>query len=478
MGDIKFGTSGWRAIIAEDFTYDNVGVCAQAVAGHLKKKKTAKRGVVIGYDTRFLSEKFAERVALVLAGNNIRCWLSPSPVPTPVLAFEVLRRHAGGAVNITASHNPSEYNGFKFNSEWGGPALPEETRALEQLCLKIKKHGTVKMADPQQARHKGLIQKLEPKEIYFKRLKQMVDCSAIKKARLRIVVDPLWGAGIGYLDTFLKNIGCEIKTIHTNRDVLFGGKHPEPAMEQLQAVIKEMKPFRASLGLSTDGDADRFGVVDADPKAFGAFFTPNQVIGLLLNHLLKTRGWQGPAVRSLATTHWIDAIAAKRGVEVMETPVGFKFVGEAMLKYKGTIGGEESGGLTIHDYIPEKDGILACLLMAEMVAVNKKSITRIYEELCAEVGRVFSGRINLKLKPGVKEKVINLLQKKPPREFAGIPVARVNASDGFKFYLQDKSWVMVRFSGTEPLVRIYWESWDKKTYTSLQKSVEKLLRSV
>jgi phosphoglucomutase len=454
MAKITFGTSGWRAIIAEDFTFANVKIAVAAIAQYLQQNGEASKGLVVAGDYRFLSEEFIRATVQVLAGHGITSYVCPIGTPTPTVSYELLRRKTAGAINFTASHNPAQYQGLKFNGSDGGPAPVQVTLGLETLAESIGSKNTKipEMSYPQ-AEEKGLVVPIDPKGDYFKRIWEFVNFDQLKKARLKIVADLMHGNGIGYLDTLLQEAGVNLKVLHNNRDPFFGGHHPEPGAEELKEASQMVKTLPAHLGLANDGDADRFGVIDAD----GTYITPNEVLVILFDHLLKTRDWKGCVVRTVATTHLIDAIAKAHNVPVRETPVGFKYIAEIMAKEPIVIGGEESGGLTVHGHVPEKDGILACLLMAE-VAAQGKTMTAILKGLYQEYGGFYADRLNLPLKDGLKEIMTAKLKDNPPSEIAGQKVAEIIRKDGTKFLLANGEWLMVRFSGTEPLMRCYMEA--------------------
>ena len=452
---IKFGTSGWRGIIAEDFTFDGVRRVTHAISQYIKKQNSQNNEVIVGYDTRFLSDDFAKAASCVLASNGIKALFCSRNTPTPVIAYEIIRRKAAGGINFTASHNPSNYNGIKFSPAWGGPALPETTKVIEALA------NAQRQADPkeigfEEAQKAGLIEIINPRPQYLKRIKQLIDFKAIKKANLKVATDVLYGTGAGYLDDLLDTAGTRQKVINKQRDVLFGGHAPEPSEENLSELCALVKKESCHLGLATDGDADRFGILDTD----GSFISPNETIALLLYHMIKSRGLKsGVVARSVMTTHLVDKVAQKFGVEVKETPVGFKYIGEIMVKEGKNfiIGGEESGGLTITDHVPEKDGIAACLLMAEMYAHARKPLKKTLEEIFALTGRVVSGRKNFHLtQSGIEQLECEL--ECGLKSFAGLSVVSTITIDGFKFILSDGSWVGIRLSGTEPVVRFYAEA--------------------
>ncbi len=454
MTQIKFGTSGWRGIFCEDFTYDNVRVVTQAIADHLKESAQADGGVVVGYDARFMGEAFAHETARVLAGAGVKSFVCNRDTPTPVIAHEILRRSAAGGINFTASHNPFNYNGLKFSPSSGGPALPETTADIERRANAML--GTVVYSDMplNQAVQAGLVESIDPRDAYFETLRRLVDLQAIARSGLKIAVNPLYGTGRGYLDRVMREAGVDIVTFNDHRDPYFGGLPPEPSENHIADFIKLVREDASiRLGLATDGDADRYGVLDFD----GTFIEPNYVLALLLDYFIRVKGRKGDAARSVATSHFIDAVAAHHGVTVHETPVGFKFIGDLISKNRILIGGEESAGLSIGGHVPDKDGILACLLVAEMVAVTGKSLQELLADLYARVGEFHTRRINLTLTPeleaGYAEKVAA-----PPAQFAGRAVTEKITIDGTKFLLEGGGWLLYRKSGTEPVVRLYAEA--------------------
>ncbi len=470
MSDIKFGTSGWRAVISDEFTFDNVRLVSQAIANYLKQTGEAQKGIVIGYDTRFLSEKFAEATAAVMMGNDIKVFFSDRDIPTPAISYEILRLKAGGAINFTASHNPYNYNGIKFSQAWGGPALPESTQRIEKEIALLKDSGEISELSVNLGKERGLYRELSGTEYYLPRLQELVDFDLIRKAGLKMVVNPLYGTSRGYLDEILIKHGCAGEVINNERDVYFGGFPPEPATANIGDMIDKVKETGASLGLATDGDADRFGIVDRD----GEVITPNFIITLLLIYLVKNREYTGGAARSVATTHFIDAVAQKEGIELFETPVGFKYIGELISQDKIIIGGEESAGLSIRGHVPEKDGLLACLLTAEMVAHEKKSLRQLIQGAYDYYGAFYNQRINLRLTDEQKVKFRESLDN-PPAFLAGKKVTDVITIDGVKLMLADNSWVLFRFSGTEPVVRIYAEANNPETVRELLDTARQLI---
>lgn len=456
MTKIKFGTSGWRAILADEFTFENVRIVTQAICDHIRAKGEIEKGVIVGYDTRFMGKSFALEAAEILAANGIKAFLCKRDVPTPVIAFEIIRRKAAGGINFTASHNPPEYNGLKFSSSWGGPALPETTGDIERRANEMMGEVTYRGVSLKKGVNEHLIEFIDPKETYLADIREKVDVSILKG--MKVAVDHLYGTSRDYLDKVLKEAGCEVIRFHDHPDPSFGGRPPEPAEENIHDLIEKVKGDGSiSIGLATDGDADRFGIVDKG----GRYIEPNYIIALLLDYLIRTRGWTGGVARSVATTHLIDMVARKHGVEVYETPVGFKYIGELISEDRLVIGGEESAGLTIKGHVPEKDGILACLLVAEMVAREGKSVTEMLNSLYSEVGTVLTRRINVHLEGKVGSALKERL-KTPPSSFAGLNVEKVVTIDGTKLILSDGSWVLIRPSGTEPVVRFYAEAFSEE----------------
>jgi len=453
MKRIAFGTSGWRGILCEDFTFDNVKVVIQAIADNLTAGGEQHKGVVIGCDTRFMGQRFAQEAARVFAGSGIRSFLCDRDTPTPVISFEILRRGAAGAVNFTASHNPPEYNGVKFSPSWGGPALPETTQDIERRANEMLGKACFKELRLDDALRNGLVEHIDPRPAYLADLESKIDFDAIKSIG-KLGVDTLYGTGRGYLDEPLRKHGIAFTIINDRPDPYFGGHPPEPAEKHIPDFIALVKGDPAiRLGIATDGDADRFGILDAD----GSYIEPNYIIALLLDYPIRVPKLEGGVARSVATSHLIDAVAKKHGVPVFETPVGFKYIGELISQDKLVIGGEESAGLTIRGHVPEKDGILACFLVAEMVAREGKTVRELLERLYSQVGRVVTLRDNLKLTPeleAVYADKVNAL----PAEVAGAKVTDVIRIDGTKLLLSDGSWMLFRKSGTEPVVRLYGEA--------------------
>jgi len=474
---IKFGTSGWRGIIARDFTFDKVRLAAQGIADYLtseiqnpKSRIFGRKPVVIlGYDTRFLGREFSLAAAEVLASNGLQPLLCNRDTPTPVIAHNIRARKAIGGINMTASHNPAEYQGLKFSTSNGAPAHPEVTKQIEHNCATRAEQGWS---------FKGAVigtyqcRTFDPQPAYFKQLDKLVDFAAIKKARLKLAVELMYGTGRGYLDALLEECNARIMVFHNELNPLFGGHHPEPDAHGMAEVSRFVRSGKAQLGLGLDGDADRFGIVDKD----GTWITPNQVLALTLYHLKKNRGWTGAVVRTVPTSHQVDAVAGLLGVKVHETPVGFKYIGALMESEPIIVGGEESGGLSVKGHVPEKDGILACLLMAELVATERKSLGQILKVLAKQTGEFHTERINIPIQPASKETIVAKLGTGLER-IGPFRVEKFITTDGFKFLLPDEEWVAFRASGTEPLFRCYIEAKSARNLKKLRDACRELLGS-
>jgi len=449
LTQIKFGTSGWRAVMAEEFTFASVRRAVTGIARYVASQKPRGARVIVGRDPRFLGETFCAMAADILSAHGIRPLVSDEAAPTPAFAHAVISNKADGVINFTASHNPPEYNGIKFSTPDGCPALPEVTKKIEAEIIAADNASS--HASPSSA--KIARESLDPKAAYLKRLGEIIDLGVIKKAGLKVAFDPMWGAARGYSDELLRSAGVQVSTVHDYRDVLFGGHAPEPDDHLLEELRKRMRETGAQIGIATDGDADRFGIVDAD----GTFLQPNYVIAILFDYLVESRGWKNGVAKSVATTNLINALAQKHDVELHETPVGFKYIGELIMEDKIAIGGEESAGLSIRHHVPEKDGVLAGLLCCEAVARRGKSLREQLKIISNQVGSFFPQRENFRLTPEVKTKFTEKL-KSDPREFCGHQVTEVVRKDGLKLVFSDGSWVCYRLSGTEPVVRVYSEA--------------------
>jgi phosphomannomutase len=445
---IKFGTDGWRGIIADDFTFSNVRKVTRAIASYLETAYTKDRPVLIAYDTRFLADQFARTAAQVLADLGWSVKLTDRDCPTPVIAYNARHLNSAGALMFTASHNPAPYCGIKYIPDYAGPATPEIT---DTIVANIESASD----EPPSNNPSRSISTFDPKPDYLQFIYTLLDIDKIKSANLKVKYDALYSTSRGYLDEVLQQSGTQLESFHTWRDVLFGGGMPEPKGEQLVELVEAVVKDRADLGLATDGDSDRFGIVDEQ----GTVLTPNTVLLVLARHLIKNKGKSGAIVRTVATTHLLDNFAAKYGLQIYETPVGFKYIGEKMRETAVLIGGEESGGLSVIGHIPEKDGVLADMLVAEAIAYEGKPLSQLVKEAIAEAdGPLYNTRLDLHLTESHKTAVIDSFTKNPPAEVAGIKVKEVGRKDGIKLYLEEGSWVLLRPSGTEPLVRVYLET--------------------
>lgn len=445
---IRFGTSGWRAVIADQFTFENIRRVTEAVCRYLTTDKPSNgQTLVVGHDSRFMGEKFSSIAANLAAENGFRVLLCEGPTPTPTISHAIRSQGASGGLNFTASHNPPEYQGIKFSTADGAPALPEITREIEEAIASSVSSGKSKG---------GSIEAFDPGPAYLEDLKSKINFDVISKANGRYAYDPLWGTGRGYLDKILRDSGCEVETLHDWRDVTFGGRSPEPGESQLEELREIVKAKSLTLGIATDGDGDRFGIIDSD----GTFITPNQLIAILTDYLAESRGWTNGVARSVATSHLVDRVAKERNLKLYETPVGFKFIGELINKDEIILGGEESAGLSIRGHYPEKDGILACLLAIETVTVRQASLGEQLDDLYRRVGKLESGRIGVKLTDEVAATLKEKLAEEPEM-IGGRKVEKINRMDGVKFLFADGSWMLMRPSGTEPMVRIYAESESK-----------------
>jgi len=472
---IKFGTSGWRGLIARDFTFDNVRIVSQAVADYLNQVRRRKGSplarrkpvVILGHDTRFLGHEFALSVAEVLTASKLQPQLCERDAPTPVIAHTIRDQKAIGGINMTASHNPAEYQGFKFSTFNGAPATPEVTSHIEERIAQLQQDGWSFSAS---VLGSYTCPTIDPQPSYFRQIEKLIDFKALRKGRLKVAVEVMYGTGRGYLDTLLRKAGATVTMFHEDPNPLFGGHHPEPNAEGMREVSRFVRSGKAAIGLGLDGDADRFGIVDQS----GVWITPNQVLALALYHLKKNRGWTGAVVRTVPTSHQVDAVAAMLGVKVHETPVGFKYIGALMESEPIIVGGEESGGLSVKGHVPEKDGILACLLMAELMAVEGKSPLKILKELEKETGRFLTDRLNVRIPPKNKEALLARLGKGLDR-VGQVKVEAFITTDGFKFLLPKGEWVAFRASGTEPLIRCYIEAKTPKSLKALQAACKKIL---
>ncbi|MBI4336700.1 MAG: phosphoglucomutase/phosphomannomutase family protein [Chloroflexi bacterium] len=449
---IKFGTDGWRGVIADDFTFSNVRLCAQGLANHLADQ--AAPTVVIGYDTRFASEDFAAAVAEVMAGNGLRVVLCDRATPTPVVSYYVAVLDAAAGVAITASHNPARWNGFKVRVAGGGSAPDDVAAALERRIAELAP-GAVRSISLDQARREGLVQSLDPCPRYYEQVARLVDLDLLKRAGLTVVNDAMHGAGAGYLAEMLAGGATRVIELRSQRNPAFPGMHnPEPVERNLGSLREAVVKAGASVGLAFDGDADRLGVVDES----GGFVTPNHVFALLALYLLEVKGQRGTLVKTQTVSSMLFRLGQLYGVPVVETPVGFKHMAPLIARGEALIGGEESGGLGVRGHIPERDGVLSGLMFLEMMVTLRQSPSELVSYLFSKVGPHFYRRLDVPFPPERRSEILRKVSAVRPGELAGGHVVRQDRLDGFRFVLEDESWLVVRFSGTEPLLRIYAEA--------------------
>ena len=453
---IEFGTDGWRAIIAEDFTFANVRICAQAVAEYLQERDLASRGLVVGYDTRFASDRFAEAVAEVAAANDIPVALCSAPAPTPVVSYSVLDRKAGGAVIITASHNPGEWNGFKYKPEYAGSAAPEIVESLEGRIRQIQAADDgVRNLRLDDAEQRGLVQRFDPAPPYLAQVERLLDVKKLRDAGFTVVADAMYGAGIGYFRRLLEGGSTRVVEMRGDRNPLFPGMHnPEPIGRNLDALSQRVLAEHADLGLATDGDSDRIGIVDER----GEFVNPLDTYALLLLYLLEVRGQRGPAIRSLTSTAMADRLGKRFGIPVVETQVGFKYIGPKMMEMNAIMGGEESGGFGFAGHIPERDAILAGLFALDLLFHRGRPFSGVLDYMTEVAGPSFYERADITFRAEDRPRILQRVANARPETIDGSRVVSVNEIDGKKFALEDGTWLLIRFSGTEPLLRIYTET--------------------
>jgi len=463
---ITFGTDGWRGVIAREFTFDNLSTVAQAAMDWMTREGLAEQGLVVGYDRRFLSPEFARRVAEVAAGNGIKTLLCDEVTPTPAVSWAVKQEGAGAGVMITASHNPPTYNGFKVKEGYGGSARPSTTSLLEQIVAYNQAHNRLVRAVPfDEACRLGLVEQYDATTGYLRQLGRYVDVERIRQAGITAVADPMYGAGSGF---FKRLLGTE--EIHGEPNPSFGGRPPEPIGEHLEALCGLLKTGRYRVGLALDGDADRIGAVDER----GDFFSSHGIFTLLLKHLVERKGRTGGVVKTVSTTRLVDCLAANYQLPLYETPIGFKHICELMLEQQILIGGEESGGLGVSGHIPERDGILMGLLLLETIAVTGKGLREQLDEVLAAYGRLFYRRIDAPISSAEKERLLERLRTEPPDTIAGRAVSGTNFSDGFKFLFDNGDWLLIRPSGTEPVLRLYSEASEAEMVETLLRGARQL----
>lgn len=494
--EIEFGTSGWRGKIADDFTYENVKIVSQAICNFLNEKKVnvitdsenTEKTIIVGYDTRFLSEEFAKCASGVFCANGFKVLYCETFTPTPVLAAAILKEKALGAINITASHNPYNYNGVKFSPDWGGPALPEDTEIITDKSNELLKNPHYKFTEFDEAKDKSLLKEVSFIDYYIGLIEDKINFNLIKSngSNIYIIVNPMHGTSSGVIDKVLKKNGIDFDILNAQRDAFFGaGKAPDPSdknLADLKAGIKEYndkknnniggdKNQKIAFGLATDGDADRYGIIDEE----GRFVEPNIILPMLYNYYISGKNIKGDAARSVATSALIDRVARKYGFKIHETPVGFKYLGKLISEKKVIMAGEESSGLTVINHTPDKDGIFTCLLVLEMLSFYKKPLNSLVKEFMEEFGPIFTKRIN---EPVNREKFKANIDSKMeafPSIFEGKKVINKSVVDGYKIFFEDDAWLLARLSGTEEVMRIYGEADTSETLNLLIESFKTYL---
>ena len=468
---IKFGTDGWRGIVGEDYTFQNVRYCAQGTSDYLKRHGLASRGLVVGYDTRFASEDFAAAVAEVAAGNGIATALADRAAPTPVLSYNLVARKAGGGAIITASHNPARWNGFKYKPDYGGSASTEVVAELEDDIALAESSSEVRRIGLAQAEELGLVERFDPEPAYLNHVSTLVNLDAIRRSGLKVIVDPMHGAGAGYFTKLISGGICEIVELRGEPNPAFPGMaQPEPLAHNLSGLMSAVAEGPADLGIATDGDADRLGVVDER----GRFLTTLQTFALLCLHQLESLDRRGPLVRSITMTSMIDRLGEIYDVPVFVTPVGFKYLGQVMMQEDALAAGEESGGYAFRGSIPERDGVLSGLMVLELIGKTGKPLSGLLDELADKVGPHHYDRRDLQFDPGERQAILERVAASTPDELAGIRVMETDTRDGFRFVLEGGYWALIRFSGTEPLLRTYAEAGSPEEVNTLLDGVREL----
>lgn len=462
MKEIRFGTDGWRGIIAKDFTFQNVAICTQAIAGYLKESGLTTGKVAIGYDTRFASEDFAQLVAEVLAGNGINVLLCSEVTPTPVLSFAVVQFGAVVGISITASHNPPKWNGLKIRIEDGSSAPDEMIRKIENRIGQTSSREVITISSSK-AREKGLLQYINPKPNYFKRISQLIDLENLRRAGLAVGIDPMFGAASSYLVELLSG-NNRIVEIHGERNPIFPGmKQPEPIADNLKGLSELVEAEGMTIGLANDGDGDRLGIIDEE----GNFIDQLQTFALLALYFLEVRGEKGGIVKTITTTSMLYRLGEMFDVPVYETKVGFKHVAPVMRLENAVIGGEESGGYAFRHHLPERDGILAALYFLDLMVRKEMTPSQLHDYLFEKVGPHYYYRLDLEFPEEKRPEIITILAEACPEYLEGKRVIKKDTLDGFRFTMADGSWLLIRFSGTEPLIRIYAEAEEKAQASKL-----------
>ena len=469
VSDILFGTDGWRGIIAEDFTFENVRTVVHAIARYVVRAEKPGAGILVGYDTRFGSERFARTAAETISAAGIPVWLAAEAAPTPALSLLVKLRGAAGGIQITASHNPYQWNGVKYKASYGSSASPAIVAQIESEVTKVLREGV-----PALPPRKDLIHSLDVRAPYLETLDTLVDWDRLRAAKFRFAIDPMHGAGRGLLRDLCRRHEIACEEIRGTRDPLFGGVNPEPIEPHIAALQQAVLQGKFDAGFALDGDADRIGAVDRD----GTFINPHQIFAILLWHLAGTRALAGAVAKTFSTTKMIDKIAAQFGRQVWETPIGFKYICDRMLESDILLGGEESGGIGTKLHLPERDATVNALLLAEVMAWHRKSLGELVALLHAEFGEHHYGRVDLHVKNGQKEKAIGHFSDAKFQRLLDWPITRREDLDGIKVYLDDIGWLLLRASGTENMLRIYSETTRPETTKRVLDTVVALVQKM
>lgn len=453
---VKFGTDGWRAVISETFTFNNLRLVSQAIADWVQEENSSSPSVVVGFDTRFLSDRYAAEVARVMAANGITTWLARADSPTPAISYSVVQKQATAGVMITASHNAPRYNGVKLKASFGGAASPAQHKRVEAILEHNLEHARgPNLMNIDEAIRKERVIKFHPSWAYYEHLSTLVDLDKINRGELNVVADSMYGSGRGAIGEMLARGRTKVQNMRHEMNPGFGGVHPEPIGKHLGLLISTIQAGHWHVGIATDGDADRVGAVDAK----GNFVDPHRIFSLILRYLLEKRGETGSVVRTVSTTRMLDRIAAAYGLELIETPVGFNHIADLMIANGVLMGGEESGGMSIKGHIPEGDGVLMGLLLLELIADAQEPLHGLVEDLLKQYGPAEYQRTDMKLtRPVKKAEMVQLLLDNAPKKIAGVEIESIQTTDGVKYYLADGSWLLIRPSGTEPVLRVYAEA--------------------
>lgn len=462
---VRFGTDGWRAVISETFTFANLRLVAQAIADFILEENGADPSVVVGFDTRFLSDRYAAEVSRVMAANNIQTWLARADTPTPAVSYAIVHKKATAGIMVTASHNAPRYNGIKLKASYGGSASPDMNRRVEKLLERnLESARGPNLMNLEKAIRQDRVAKFDPSWAYYEHLSTLVDLDTISGGELRVVADGMFGSGRGVFSEVLARGRTHVQNIRHEMNPGFGGIHPEPIAQHLGLLMSTIMAGHWDVGLATDGDADRIGAVDAK----GSFIDPHRIFALVLRYLVEERGMTGSIVRTVSTTRMIDRLAEKHGLSLTETPVGFNHIADLMIAGGVLMGGEESGGISIKGHIPEGDGILMGLLLLEVMAQARMPLHELVDTLLAEVGPAQYARTDLQLKRSIsKANMVKMLLDLAPSSIEGVEIEKIQTTDGVKYYLEDGSWLLIRPSGTEPVLRVYAEAPDNVRVNAL-----------